>query len=182
MIKVKNKHRKIFFLIIAILIAFSVVFFLSLQQTGTVKYISEDLKISFNYPNRWYVDEKDYDIILASYQTEIGDNSRPNSEQIKIFIDKFNIGCHQDIEKDLMDPACGEGGPEVPLNEIVSKETEDLPGGTFYKYIIKSPTSDEEFTFYLLENGDRILQISKEPDPSAYEEEFEEIIKSIRFL
>ncbi|MBI2621843.1 MAG: hypothetical protein HYW63_04355 [Candidatus Levybacteria bacterium] len=181
MTKVKNKNRNILIgLILVIVILFVGLFFFNSQQTGTVQHVSEDLKISLNYPRGWYIDEKDYDILLASYQTQIGDNSRPNSEQIKIFINKFNIGCHQDIEKDLMDPACGEGGPSVKPNEIISKEMKQFSGGAFYKYIIESPSGNQH-TFYLLENSDRVLQISKEPDPSQHEIEFEEIINSIRF-
>ena len=50
---------------------------------------------------------------------------------------------------------------------------------TVVKYVIKSPSSGNQFTFYLLEHGDRALQISKQPDPSKYEKEFDEIKKFV---
>lgn len=149
------------------------------KQSITVQHTSKDLKISLFYPKDWHIQEKDFSILLASYETRIGQNSRPNTDQIKIFIDNFS-GCHPTIEENLKDPACGEGGPSVRPNEIIVKESRQTQGGTFYKYVIQSP-SNAQFTFYLLENGDRVLQISKEPDPSKFEKEFDEIINSIRF-
>ena len=149
------------------------------QQSSTIQYLSKDLKISLSYPKGWFIQEKDFNILLASYETRIGQNSRPNTNQIKIFIDNFS-GCHPTIEENLKDPACGEGGPEIKPNEIISKEMKETSDATFYKYVVKSP-SGNQFTFYLLENGDRVIQISKEPDPSQYEKEFEEIINSIKF-
>jgi len=166
-------------LFIAIILVLAVVFILYSQKSSTTQHVSTDLEISLEYPRGWYVQEKDFNILLSSYETLIGQNSRPNADQIKIFIDNFS-GCHPTIEENLKDPACGEGGTGVKPNEIISKEMKKLPGGTFYKYVIGSP-SGNQFTFYLLENGDRVLQISKEPDPSQYEKEFEEIVSSIKF-
>ncbi|MEX2028382.1 MAG: PsbP-related protein [Candidatus Curtissbacteria bacterium] len=143
------------------------------------EYSSKDLKISFNYPKNWYVDEKDYDIMLTSYKTKIGENKQPNADEIKIFIDNFN-GCHDTLDENLIDPACGEGGTAVAKNKIISKESRSTPGGTFYKYLVQTP--NQQFTYYLLEKGDRILDIEKHPDPSQYEKEFDELVNSIRFL
>lgn len=142
-------------------------------------HTSSDLKISFSYPKDWFVDEKDFDIMITSYKTRIGENKEPNSNEIKIFIDNFN-GCHATIEENLIDPACGEGGTKVKKNEIISKEVRETVGGKFYKYVIKTPNNI--FTYYLLEGKNNILQIEKHPDPSQFESEFNQIIDSIRFL
>ncbi len=146
-------------------------------------YISKDLQISFNYPTNWYINEKDRSIMLTSYKSTIGENSRPDKNQIKMFIDEYGGGCHQIIEENLKDPACGEGGPSSPLNKIVSKDVAEKTGGTFYKYVIEYP-NEQQGIFYLLQKkgSDKILQISKEPDSSQYEKEFEEIVGSITFL
>ena len=57
----------------------------------------------------------------------------------------------------------------------------NLALGTFYIYTIED-SREEQQTYYYLQKGDKILQISKEPDPSQFEKEFEEIINSITFL
>lgn len=176
-----RKFNPILLVIMVVVVALGLFLYIQNSQSSTVSYASKDLKISLNYPKPWYIQEKDLDIMISSYNTRIGENSRPNSNQIKIFVDKFNAGCHPAIEENLKDPACGEGGPSIRPNEITFKEVKQVPGGTFYKYIVESP-SGSRFTFYLLEKGDRVLQISKEPDPSNFEEEFEEIIESMNFL
>ena len=142
-------------------------------------YTSQDLKISFEYPQNWYIDEKDLDVMITSYRTRIGENKSPKENEIKIFIDNFN-GCHDTIEENLIDPACGQGGSTVKKNKILSKETRQTKGGTFYKYIVESP--NKNFTYYLFEKGDKVLQIEKLPDPSKFEKEFEEIVSAIKFL
>lgn len=142
-------------------------------------YTSKDLKISFAYPENWYVDEKDYDIMITSYQTVIGENKSPNPNEIKIFIDNFN-GCHKTIEENLIDPACGEGGTKVEKNKILSKEMRQANDGTFYKYKVQTPNT--QFTYYLLQKSDKVLQIEKHPDPSQFEKEFEQIVNAIKFL
>lgn len=143
------------------------------------KYSSADLKISFSYPGGWFVSDKDFDLMISSFPTKFGANAQPDKDQIKFFINNFN-GCHETIDENLKDPACGEGGPNVKPNEIISKETQDINGAKFYKYLIKYPDGKKQ-TFYFLEKGDRVLQIDKTPDPSVFEKEFDEIIKSIKF-
>lgn len=175
-----RKFNPILLVIMVVVVALGLFLYIQNSQSSTVSYASKDLKISLNYPKPWYIQEKDLDIMISSYNTRIGENSRPNSNQIKIFVDKFNAGCHPAIEENLKDPACGEGGPQVKPNEITSKEVKQVRGGTFFKYIVESPNGDK-FTFYLLENNKRVLNISKKPDPSKFEEEFEEIVDSIRF-
>ncbi len=149
------------------------------KPSSNSEYASRDLGVSLSYPKDWYINEKDLSILLTSYQTRFGQNSQPSESQIKIFIDNFS-GCHSTIEENLKDPACGEGGPSVKLNEITLKDSRETGGGTFYKYVVKSP--NKQFVYYLLQNGERVLQISKQPDPSQYEKEFDEIFNSIRFL
>lgn len=142
-------------------------------------YTSEALKISFQYPKDWYFDEKDYSILLTSYKTKIGENKQPLDNEIRLDIDRFS-GCHKTIEENLKDPACGEGGQFVKNNQILSKETKKTNHGIFYKYVTKTPNG-VILTYFLLESGDKIIQISKKPDPSQYEKEFDQIINSIEF-
>ena len=49
----------------------------SQTYSSGVPYTSKDLKISFQYPKNWHVDEKNYDILIASYSTKIGEGSIP---------------------------------------------------------------------------------------------------------
>jgi hypothetical protein len=149
-------------------------------QSKNKTYQSEDLEISFEYPKDWFVSEKNLDIMVTSYLTVIGDNNQPTEDQLKFFINNF-YGCHETIDENLKDPACGEGGSKVKPNEILSKEVEDLNEAKFYKYLVKYP-SGKQVKFYFLEKGDRRLQIDKNPDPSKFEAEFENLINSIKFL
>jgi len=149
------------------------------SNEGVKNYLSKDLKMSFNYPRDWFVNEKNYFLMVTSYRTKIGENENPGNSQIEIAIHTLG-GCHKTIDENLKDPSCGELGPKA-TNEIVSKETEDLNGGKFHKYLVKYPSGKEQ-KFYFLEKGDRILQIDKNPDPSVFDKEFEDIIKSIKFI
>ena len=146
-------------------------------------YISQDLQISFKHPNGWYIHEKDRSIMITSYPTKIGDNSRPNVSQTKIFIGEWGGGCYKTIEENLKNPACGRGRQDLP-NEILSKKVIASPEGIYSKYEVLNPSTSNKFTFRFFEqkDTDRILQISKEPDPSEFDKEFEAIIRSIKFL
>lgn len=143
-------------------------------------YSSEDLKISFKYPQKWFIEEKYYFIMITSYATKFSGNQQPTGEQVEIDIHNYNGGCHKTIDENLKDPACGEGGSKIKPNEILSKETEDINGAKFYKYVMKYPSGKEQ-NFYFLEKGDIVLQIDKSPDPSQFESEFEQLIQSIQF-
>lgn len=179
--KKKKKINKLLLIALALSIFILTLAFAFLSQSsGIAHHVSEDLKISFDYPKAWYIDDRDYAILLTNYYTTQNRNDKPSGKQIELYIDNFNIGCKSTIEENLKDPGCGEGGPEVPFNEIISKETKKLPGGTYYKYVVRFPSGDQ-LTYRLLINENRVLKISKEPDPSQYEEEFEEIINSIKF-
>lgn len=143
-------------------------------------YKSRDLKISFRYSKEWFLDEQYPMILLTNYKTNLNRDDKPNNDQIEILLSNFS-GCFSSIEENLIDPACGEGGLAVKKNEILSKETKQTSGGTFYKYLIATPKGNR-LTYYLLEKDGRVLQLSKQPDPSQFEKEFEEIIDSIEFL
>lgn len=153
----------------------------NLSRASVIQHVSKDLKISLSYPSNWYVDDRYQSILLSDYKTSQNRNDNPSVNQIEVYLSEFSAGCHSSIEENLKDPACGEGGPTVQANQIITKESRAVQGGTFYKYVIQSPSNNES-TYYLIEHGDRVLQISKEPDPSQHEEEFEDIINSIKFL
>lgn len=140
-------------------------------------YTSQDLKISFKYPKSWYLDEKDFDIMVTSYQTRIGENKPPNTNEIKIFIDNYS-GCFPTLEQDLVDPACGQGKAK---NKIISKEVKQTAGGEFLKYTLESYDPNQRIQHFF-QKGERILDIEKNPVPSQFENEFEDLVNSIRFL
>lgn len=151
----------------------------SIQRSAIVEHVSSDLKISLEYPSGWYIDDRYQSILLTSYKTSQNKNDHPSAEQIEIYIREFS-NCFSSIEEDLQYPACGERKEGDP-NKITFKEKKAVSGGEFYKYITRTPTN-EELVYYLLERGDRLLRISKQPDPSQFEKEFEEIVNSIKFL
>lgn len=153
-----------------------------IQNTNLITYTNQDLKISFQYLREWYVDDRYRKILLTNYETNLNRDDKPSNNQIEILLDEFS-GCHPDIEENLKDPACGEGGPSVQMNKILSKDVSQKKGGMFYRYVILNPDG-KEYTYYLLQknNDDTILQISKQPDPSQFEKEFEELVNSIEFL
>lgn len=174
---------------ISAIILFLAAVFLFLQfqwfvkQNSVKTHVSNDLKISFQYPKDWHIDDRYYFVLLTNYLTNLNKNDRPSAKQIEITFHKYSGGCHETLEENLKDPACGEGGPSVKPNKIVSKESTQISGGIFYKYVIEYPSGKQQ-TFYLLQQTgtDKILQISKEPDPSKFETEFNEIISSVKFL
>lgn len=178
-----NKQTQKFkiILIFAILIFFALgfLFYFQNSKSGKVNHISEDLKISLTYPKGWYIDDRYQSILLTNYETNQNERNEPSSNQVKIYISNFS-SCFPSIEEDLRYPACGENKLDGP-DEIVSRDIEKTKGGTFHKYITRTPRKDE-IIYYLLENGDRTIEISKEPDPSKFEKEFEEIINSMNFL
>lgn len=141
-------------------------------------YQSNDLKIIFNYPVKWYMQEKNREVMITSYETTMGDNLKPTSSQVKIFIDNASL-CQPTLDQEIALGGCGEG--LNTKNEILSKIVEKVPAGDFVSYAIKYPTG-QDATLYYLKQKDRILHISKKPDPSVFEKDFKDIIYSIRFL
>lgn len=141
------------------------------------KYTSKDLKISFNYPQDWYIEEGYPFILIASFQTSFQKDITPKENQIEIIIKEFS-GCFPTLEEDLIDPACGQGEVE---NKIISKDVRQTPGGEFLKYTLDSYDENQKIQYFFQKDG-KILDIEKRPDPSQFEKEFEEIVNSIRFL
>ena len=179
--KLRNYKFKLplLFIILILTVVFGlIVYTQGARQSAVVQRVSQDLKISLSYPRGWYIDDRYHSILLTDYKTNLNRDDKPSNNQIEIYIREFS-NCFPSLEEDLKYPACGQRKDGQP-NNIISKETKQVPGGTFYKYITKSP-ENKEFVYYFLERGDRLLQISKEPDPSKFEKEFKEIINSIRF-
>ncbi|MEK7534008.1 MAG: hypothetical protein AAB600_01595 [Patescibacteria group bacterium] len=183
--KKKENKKSVRTFIIAVIVGVLLLFVLALIKQNPqdvsqqyLTYTSQDLKISFEYPRDWHVDEKDRSILIVSYATRIGKGSTPNKNQIKMFINSASL-CQKSLDEDVLLGGCGEG--ENTKNEILSKDIKKAPSGLFIIYKIKYPTGQMD-TFYYLQHYDTILQISKQPDPSQFEKEFEDIINSIRFL
>ncbi len=149
-----------------------------LKSSSGVSYTSKDLKLSFQYPNGWILDEKNREILIANYKTSLNQNNQPEIDQVAIIFDNASL-CQPTLDEEVLKGGCGEGVNS--RNTILSKTAKEYPGGSFIVYAIRYPTEQED-TFYYFQNADKILQISKQPDPSLFEKEFESIINSIRFL
>lgn len=140
-------------------------------------HISNDLKISFKYLSKWLVNEKNRDILVTSYVTNIGEGKLPDDNQIRITIDQASL-CQKTLDEEVLKGGCGEGVNSE--NKILSKDIKELQSGTFSTYKIKYP-SGQETTVYYLQKAERVLQITKNPDPSKLEKEFNDLINSIEF-
>ena len=152
---------------------------ITISGSNLTNYTSKDLKISFKYPQNWYVNEKNFSILITSYTTFIGEGKSPKKNEIKIDIDRASL-CQSDIEKNLIFGGCGEN--QKILNQILNKEVKTNSYGiTISKFVVKFPDNSQK-TLYYLEKEDRIIQLTKQPDPSQFEKEFEEIVNSIKFL
>lgn len=145
--------------------------------TDSTPYTSKDLKISFNYPKGWSVEEEDRIILISNFKSSLHKNIELKNDQIEIMIDEFS-GCFPTLEEDLTSPACGQGKVK---NKIISEEVKKTSGGELLKYTIDSPDGNQRIK-YFFQKGNMIFGIDKNPDPSQYEKEFEEIINSIQFL
>lgn len=139
-------------------------------------YTSQALKISIKYPKGWYIDDRYRTILLTSYSTNLNRDDKPTAQQLELLIDEFS-GCFPTLEEDLIDPACGQGKVK---NKILSKDARQTPGGEFLKYTLESYDENQRIQ-YFFRKDERILQISKHPDPSQFEKEFNQIINSIKF-
>ncbi len=149
------------------------------SQTNEVNtYVSNDLKISFQYPKEWSIDDRYNIILLTNYETDLNRNDSPNDDQIELTINNANL-CQKTIDEEIIKGGCGEAN--IVPTEILNKQQMNLTSGIFYIYTIKNPQGKQQIWYYL-QSKDRILQISKEPDPSQFEKEFNEIINSITFL
>lgn len=141
-------------------------------------HTSQDLNISFRYPIKWSIDDRYNIILLTNYETDLNRNDSPNDDQIELTINNANL-CQKTLDEEIIKGGCGEANM-VPT-EILNKQQMNLTSGIFYIYTIKNPQGKQQIWYYL-QSKDRILQISKEPDPSQFEKEFDEIVNSITFL
>lgn len=148
------------------------------QVNNVNTHTSQDLKISFQYPKLWYIDDRYHIILLTNFRTNQNQNDSPNSNQIEVTINNANL-CQKTIDEEIIKGGCGEANGAS--TKILEKHMQELASGVFYVYKIKDPQEKQQIWYYL-QNGDRILQISKEPDPSQFEKEFMNIINSITFL
>lgn len=198
----KNKqkatiNKKVFIIITFILILFLILFFI-FNKSGKNKgenlydktsnaelspkfktHLSDDLKISFQHPSDWYITDKYFNILLTNYKHNINNNYRPKNNEIEIQINKMNE-CQITLDEQIQIGNCFAEGDWLPT-KILNKQIKELPSGTLYIYTILPP-SETQRNRYILQNGDRLLEISKQPHPSVFEKEFEEIINSIEFL
>lgn len=147
------------------------------QDANVNTYTSKDLKISFKYQKNWYLDEKGRSVLITSYATNIGDNKLPSINQIKIDIDPIAL-CQQSIEENLIHGGCGEN--QKVTNKILNEENKLSPDINRYKFTLEFPDKSKK-TLYYVEKNNKFIQISKTPDPSQFEKEFEDLVNSIRF-
>jgi len=182
----KKKNKKLWLIILIAFIVGISIFKLSqqylnqptIQNNQFTTHTSQDLKISLQYPKEWYVDDRYRSILLSNYITNLNRNDHPNLNQIEIMIDQASL-CQDSIEKNLIYGGCGEN--QKTLNKILNRQTKNLASGIFSKYTVQYPDNSQK-TIYYLQHEDTILQISKQPDPSQFEKEFEDMINSITFL
>lgn len=148
------------------------------ENTVYDEYVSEKLALSYRYPKDWVIQEKDLSIYIVSSNNDEELNDASKRAKVEIYIKDANL-CQSTIDEEFEKGGCGE--VSGISKDRINRNTYNLKSGILYKYII-SYTQNPQQTFYYLEKGDRLLQISKEPDPSEYDQEFEEIINSIKFL
>lgn len=149
-----------------------------IQNAKFKTHTSQDLKISFQYLREWNVDEKNGNVLITSYRTFIGQGKKATTNQVRLNITRASL-CQKTLDEDVLLGGCGEG--KNTKNEVLSKDIKKVLSGSFIVYKIKYPTGQLDTSYYL-QHEDVILQISKQPDPSQFEKEFEEIVNSITFL
>lgn len=178
--QIKNRRFNLLLPLIALAVAVFfgwLIYSQSTQLFGMAKHVSKDLRISLSYPRGWYIDDRYRTILVTNYETNLNKDTTPNKQQIEIQINNDPL-CQKSTEEDLIFGGCGEG--QKVLNKILNKKNKKLSSGTLQVFRVQYPDSSEK-TVYYLQNKNRILQISKRPDPSQYEKEFEKIVNSIRF-
>lgn len=142
-------------------------------------HISRDLRIKFKYPKDWFIDDRYGMILLANYKTDL--NKKSIKKLGNVVINIFNEElCDMSMDEQVRIGGCYAEGNWRPT-EIIDKQISELSSGGFYKYTIKHPQGEKQIIYYL-QNGNKMLKISKEPDPSEFDQEFEDIIRSIQFL
>jgi hypothetical protein len=150
-----------------------------LESKQYQEYSSKNLKISFMYPQSWYLTESYSDVVVTNYPYTPHNNYMPKSDEIKIEISEAVL-CNETLDQDIISWGCGEGNQVA--NTILDKETRKIKSGTFLLYTVLSPQTGKKQRLYYLQNGKRFLQISKRPDSSKFDNEFEILISSIKLL
>lgn len=140
---------------------------------------SNDLKISFRAPIDWIVDGRYGMLLLANYNTNLNKKSKMGLNNIEINIYKDSL-CKVNLDEQVRLGGCFIENNWLPT-EILNEQVNEISSGTLYKYLIKHPQNEKQIIYYL-KNGNRILKISKKPDFSRFENEFMDIISSIKFL
>lgn len=149
------------------------------KENNLTKYVSEDLNIKLDYPSSFFIKDLGYRILITNYELIKNINYRPRQDEIEIQISIHN-NCKISLDEEMRIGNCFAEGNFIP-NEILSKQVKELTYTTLFIYTIKQPSSPQR-TRYILKSGDKMIEISKSPDPSLFENEFEEIISSITFL
>lgn len=190
-IKKSNKKVTMVFIALSILVFLSLfLFYINFNQQkrnqfalhdkpNNINYMNKGLGITLRYPANWFIDDRYGMILLANYKTDL--NKKSINKLGNIIINFYNEEvCDMSLDEQIQLGGCYTEGDWAPT-EIIDKQTKILTSGTLLKYAIKHPQSGKQTIFYL-QKGDRILKISKSPDNSVFDEEFEEIINSIKFL
>lgn len=142
-------------------------------------YISKDLKISLEYLKGWFVEDEYPFVLISNFKSSLHNNFQLKDDQIEILLWNKSL-CQDTIEKNLIYGGCGEN--QKVLNVILNKEVKIIPSGnTYYKFLVQYPDKSETWSYYL-GKGEKVLQISKKPDPSQFEKEFEDLVNSILFI
>lgn len=131
------------------------------------------------YPHSWYLNESYSDVVVTNYPYTPHNNYIPQSDDIKIEMSEV-VFCSETLDQDIISWGCGEGNQVA--NTILDKKIRKVKGGTFLLYTVLSPQTGREQRLYYLQNDKRLLQISKRPDSSKFDKEFELLISSITFL
>ena len=180
---------------VGILLGFILTLFLSWQivekknaETAAVKgekteikhktYTSEELDVSFTYPDNLFVKALSDRLIITNYKLGFTNNYRPQEYEVEIQI-AAAADCALSLDEQVKREQCAEGGKQ-PI-KIINKEVEKLSSGTFTTYTILPPSSPEAMR-YFLQKENHVLEISKEPRDSYFEEQFNQMINSITFL
>src|SRR3989344_3193089 len=116
--KIINKNlRLLIFIVIAVVLVSA--FITYQQKSTTAQHVSNDLKISLNYPKGWYIDDRYRSILLTNYETNQNRDDKPIESQIKIMISNASL-CQPSLDLEVLRGGCGEG--KDTENQILSRE------------------------------------------------------------
>lgn len=148
------------------------------QTTQLIAHTSKDLKISLKYPNGWIIDDRYRKVLLANFSTNLNRDDKPDQPSLRLIISNASL-CQETLDQDVLLGGCGEG--TSTKSKILSRSEKTYTSGKLIVYEIMYTTGSKDTLYYFV-NIDRVLQISKQPDPSQFEKEFDQIVSSITFL